>query len=233
MNASDDIATRQVVIFDLFFTLITTDLEDDEYPPTEQVLGIEEPAWCEQVFNPHHPRFTGAESDPYRIIESLAHAVNPDIPESVIREATDQRIARFERILSNVPQSTLSVLNELRARGLKTALISNADCIETRGWDSSPLAPLFDVTVLSWQVGFAKPDARIYRHCLDCLGMSASQGAFIGDGGSDELAGARAVGLLPIFVTGMAPDLTRQAIENRKDSAAHVIHHLEELLHRE
>ena len=76
----------------------------------------------------------------------------------------------------------------------------------------------------------AKPDARIYKYCLDSLSMSASQGVFVGDGGSDELAGARAVGLLPIFVTGMAPALTEREISIRKSSAAHVIHDLEELL---
>ena len=232
MNASDDVATKHVVIFDLFFTLITTDLADEEYPPTEEVLGVEKSAWRKQVFNPHHPRFTGAETDPYRIIESLARAINPDIHDSVIRDATDQRIARFERVLSSVPQSTLSTLSDLRAQGLKTALISNADSIETQAWDRSPLAPLFDVTVLSWQVGLAKPDARIYQYCLDRLNTSASRGAFVGDGGSDELSGARAVGLLPIFVTGLAPALTEQEIRNRKSSAVHVIHDLEELLLR-
>jgi putative hydrolase of the HAD superfamily len=160
----------------------------------------------------------------------VGRAINPDIHDSVIRDATDQRIARFERVLSSVPQSTLSTLSDLRAQGLKTALISNADSIETQAWDSSPLAPLFDVTVLSWQVGLAKPDARIYQYCLDRLNMPASRGAFVGDGGSDELSGARAVGLLPIFATGLAPALTEQEVRNRKSSAAHVIHDLEELL---
>ena len=230
MNAADEVAKKQVVIFDLFFTLITTDLVDDEYPPTEQVLGVKESDWCKQVFDATHPRFTGDKSDPCQIIGSLAHAIDPGISESVIRQATDQRIARFERILGNVPQSTLSTLSALRAQGLKTALISNADRIETGTWNQSPLAPLFDVTVLSWQVGFAKPDPRIYQHCLERLNMTASQGVFVGDGGSSELSGARAVGLLPIYVTGMAPPLTEEEVNSRVASAAHVITDLRELV---
>ena len=56
------------------------------------------------------------------------------------------------------------------------------------------------------------------------------EGAFVGDGGSDELNGAREVGLLPIFITGMAPELSRNEVDRRKASAAHVINDLEELI---
>ena len=55
-----------------------------------------------------------------------------------------------------VPKSTLLVLESVRKRGMQTALITNADVIETHGWYRSPLAPLFNYTVFSWQVGYAK-----------------------------------------------------------------------------
>lgn len=45
------------------------------------------------------------------------------------------------------------------------------------------------------QAVMAKPDPAIYRRALDDLGVMPSQVAFVGDGGSDELAGAAAVGM--------------------------------------
>lgn len=232
MMVSDVVSAKSGVFFDLFFTLVSTDVEDDKFPRTEEVLGVDKSAWRRQVFGTSHARLTGAETDPYQIVESMAHAIDPGIPGSVIREATDQRIARFEHVLTNVPESSLFVLDALRRAGLKIGLITNADIIETRAWEHSPLAPLFDATVLSWRVGFAKPDARIYRHGLELLNLSASQCVFVGDGGSDELSGAQAVGLTSVFTTSLMPELTPGEIRQRESHADHVVDKLEELLPR-
>jgi len=230
MDVSEAVATKEVVIFDLFFTLLTTELSTDEFLATHEILGVPKSEWRKQVFNPLHARFTGAETDPFRIIQSLAHAIDPDIKDSVIREATEQRFIQFQNVLLNVPKSTISALNALREQGLKTALISNTDNIETNTWDSSPLAPLFDEVVLSWQVGFAKPNPEIYNYCLSQLSMSPEQGVFVGDGGSNELSGAKKVGLLPVFATGLAPNLTEQELLDRESNSAYVIQSLSELL---
>ncbi|TDJ31501.1 MAG: HAD family hydrolase [Gammaproteobacteria bacterium] len=231
MEISDAIIGKKVIIFDLFFTLVTADIADDDFVPTYETLGVDKLAWRQQTFGTSHARLTGAETDPCRIVESMAHAIDPNIPISVIREATELRIARFEHTLMNVPESTLSVLAALRQQGLKTALITNADVIETQMWERSPLAALFDVTVLSWQVGLAKPEPEIYQHCLRLLNLGASQGVFVGDGGSNELSGARAVGLTTVFVTGLMPELSKQEIQHRKSIANYTIGNLAELIH--
>jgi len=171
MHESAIISGKSAVIFDLFFTLVTTDIADDELPPTHTALGVAKAAWREQIFSHYHERVTGAETDPYRILESLAHAIDPAIPEAVIRVAAEQRIVRFERILTNVPEATLAVLTALREQGVKTALISNSDFIETQAWERSSLAPLFDTAILSWQIGLARPDPKIYHRCLERLGL--------------------------------------------------------------
>ena len=186
MSVSNLVARKGAIIFDLFFTLVSPDIEDLDFPPTYEVLGVEKSAWRQQTFGSSNARLTGAETDPYEIVGSMARAIDPTISSSVIREATDQRIARFERILMNAPRTTLATLGALRELGLKVALVTNADAIETQAWSRSPLAALFDVTVMSWQVGAAKPDARIYNHCLEHLQLSSSHCVFVGDGGSDE-----------------------------------------------
>lgn len=47
-----------------------------------------------------------------------------------------------------------------------------------------------DDEVLSYSVGLAKPDVRIYELACERLGVSPQEAAFVGDGGSKELEGA-------------------------------------------
>lgn len=228
MDLANAVASKKAIIFDLFFTLVSPD--DDQSPPTWELLGIDKPSWRNQTFSSSSARLTGDQRDPYEIVRSMAHAVDASISASVIQDATDQRIARFARILNKVPESTLATLTALRNRGLRTALISNADTIETHAWESSPLSTLFDVTVFSWQVGAAKPDAKIYNHCLDLLELSAPQSMFVGDGGSEELSGARELGLTPVFARGLMPEMSAEEIRDRESCATYTIDSLEELI---
>ena len=227
MVISEVISTKRAILFDLFATLVSTDIAPGV--PTYEILGVEKSDWRKQTFGSSHARLTSDKMDPYEIIGSMAHAIDPHIPESLIRDATDQRIARFEAMLMNAPESTLTALESIRSHGIGTALITNADVIETNGWSGSPLASLFDCTVFSWQVGYAKPDKRIYYHCLEQMELEPSEAAFVGDGGSDELSGARAIGLTTVFARGLMPDLEPTEIRERESIANHVIDALEEL----
>lgn len=230
MSGSKSQKRKRGAIFDLFFTLVSTEVKKDEFRPTYEILGVEKSEWRKQTFGSAHKRLIGLETDPYKIVGTMARAINPGISERTIRIATEQRIAMFEHILVDVPDASLDILIRLRHMGAKTALITNADVIETQSWDASPLAPLFDVTVLSWRVGYAKPDKRIYDHCMEQIGLPVGECIFVGDGGSDELSGASAVGLTPIFTTGIMPELEKDEIEAREQIAEHTISQLAELL---
>ncbi len=226
MSISTVVGEKRAVLFDLFATLVSPDKAPGV--PTYEIL--EKSDRRKQTFGSSHARLTSDDMDPYQIIGSMARAIDPDISDSLIRDATDQRIARFEAILMNAPASTLTVLESIRSYGIRTALISNADLIETNGWGRSPLAPLFDCTVFSWQVGYAKPDKRIYFHCLDQMKLRPSEAAFVGDGGSDELSGARAIGLTTVFAKGLMPELACTEVRERESIAHHVVDALGELL---
>jgi putative hydrolase of the HAD superfamily len=102
----------------------------------------------------------------------------------------------FDRraVLLDPPPSTLETLHTLRSHGIRLGLLSNTHALELRTWDRSPLAPLFDVVGLSHEMGACKPVPAAYQHVLEALGVSASRTAYVGDGSSDELVGARDVG---------------------------------------
>jgi FMN phosphatase YigB (HAD superfamily) len=74
-----------------------------------------------------------------------------------------------------------------------------------RAWERSPLRPLLDGAVFSCFLGHAKPSPEAYAAALAALGSEAGRAAFVADGGSGELAGARRHGFgLVVLVSGPA-----------------------------
>jgi putative hydrolase of the HAD superfamily len=74
----------------------------------------------------------------------------------------------------------------------------------------------FDTIVFSYQLGVRKPDARIYQRALDTIGAHSAEAIFVGDGGSDEHRGARAVGMRTVLVTRLAAIWRPEAIAARR-----------------
>ncbi|MEI6230459.1 MAG: HAD family phosphatase [Actinomycetes bacterium] len=71
-----------------------------------------------------------------------------------------------------------ALVRRARERGIRTALLSNSwgNDYPRDGWDD-----MFDVVVISGEVGMRKPESRIYEHTLELLGMTAAQCAFVDD----------------------------------------------------
>jgi putative hydrolase of the HAD superfamily len=160
----------------------------------------------------------------------MAHAINQSIPDDLIKAAVVNRIARFAHAMRGIPDEHANVLKQLKARGKKIGLISNADVTEVAAWDESPIAPLFDSTVFSCKVGHVKPEHQIYEVCLTELDVSASDCVYVGDGGSDELKGARSLGMTTVMITGEVEHIWPGKLESRKKDADFVIKKLVELL---
>jgi putative hydrolase of the HAD superfamily len=222
---------KDAVLFDLFHTL--TALEStwgDSRVFTHQMLGVSKEAWNEQLLERSRDRLVGTIDDPHAIIRKLAHAIDPTIREEVIEAAVANRIERFAHALVNVPQENVRVLRTLKAWGKTIGLISNADASEVAAWDRSPIARLFDSVVLSCRVGCVKPEPRIYRICMDQLGVTPDRCVFVGDGGSGELAGARNLGIATVMVTGIISQIWPDRIEQRRAHADYVIENLSELI---
>jgi putative hydrolase of the HAD superfamily len=70
---------------------------------------------------------------------------------------------------------------ELRSRGLKLALLSNAGLSLRAVLQAWELVPLFDCVVISAEVGMRKPDPAIYRHASDCLEIPPEACLFVDD----------------------------------------------------
>ena len=163
-------------------------------------------------------------------MRKIARAIDPSISDEAIQKAADHRMRRFAISLANPPETSLATLKKLKAMGKKIALVSNADVAEVAAWDQSPLKPCFDQVVISCYVGFAKPEPGIYEHALRVLGVSAKDAVFVGDGASEELRGAREVGLSTVMMAGIVREFAPERIESRLAYADCVIEKIEELV---
>ncbi len=130
----------------------------------------------------------------------MAHSIDPAIPESLIQQAVTIRQRRFDYALLHVEDEVLDTLADMRYRGIRLALVSNASTAEVTAWSQSPLAPLFDTAIFSCHCGSKKPEPGIYQQALAELALLPGTCLFVGDGGSNEHHGAHAVGMKPVLL---------------------------------
>jgi putative hydrolase of the HAD superfamily len=98
----------------------------------------------------------------------------------------------------------LEALRDLRARGLRTGVVSNFDDRLAALLDGLGLAPLLETVVRPADAGAAKPDPAIFAIALARLQVRASDAVYVGDDAHDDIGGARAAGLRAIDVTAIA-----------------------------
>lgn len=95
---------------------------------------------------------------------------------------------------------TREVLQELRDRGLKLAIVSNFDSRIEAICEGLDLNGLVDTVVFSAAVGVAKPDAGIFQHALRELGVKADAAVHVGDSLKEDVQGARAAGVNAVYL---------------------------------
>jgi len=95
------------------------------------------------------------------------------------------------------------LVRSLRGGGLRTALLSNS---WGTGGDEYPrhlFEDLFDIVVISAEVGMRKPEERIFRHTAELLGLEPAECVFIDDVEANVTA-AQAAGLVALHHTDPA-----------------------------
>jgi len=114
--------------------------------------------------------------------------------------------------------------------GKKIALVSNADFNEIVAWNRSPIAPLFDVTIFSCEVGFVKPEREIYELAMNRLSATVPDCVFIGDGACNELEGAKKLGMTTVMMKGIVQEIYPEEIPNRRKFADYEIDRIIQLV---
>ena len=151
-----------------------------------EVEGLSE--HLQQIWQHAHTIDPGSERDlspdRHREVFHRAVALYPGLEPALITALytvmTDQWIA-FE--------DTLPVLRELKARGVKIAVLSNIGVDIRHCLDRAGVSDLLDGVVLSFEVGLVKPDPAIYARVLKLLDVAGSQTLMVGDSPRDDVGG--------------------------------------------
>lgn len=124
------------------------------------------------------------------------------VPDDAFPAIAQRLYARHaERNLwSSVRERTVETLEELKARGYRLAIISNADGRVESLLGELGLLRHFELVVDSATVGVEKPDPRIFRMALERMGVDARDAVYVGDVYEIDVAGARAAGMRAILL---------------------------------
>lgn len=191
----------ETVIFDLFHTLVSLTASSDPGAQPYEVVGVPEDAWFAAWRRHEERRLRGQCGSVAEIVSEVIRDLGLEpLPELCQRVCATRR-HRFRHALVNVTTEVLNGLQGLRPRVAKLGLMSDADFDEIVSWQESPLASLFDVALFSCYEGVAKPDLSFYQLATQRLGVDPTQCIYAGDGGRNELVGARAMGMSPVLVT--------------------------------
>ena len=100
------------------------------------------------------------------------------------------------------------MLETLRGRGIPLGLVTNGDVKFQRDKiERHALGPFFDVIVIESEFGVGKPDAAVYRHALETLGMPPAAVCMVGDHLVWDVDGAQRVGITGIWIDREAAGL--------------------------
>ena len=133
-----------------------------------------------------------------RVGLACRHAGQPRDPATVaavVREKLPLLYADIEP-----DNQALAVLDDLRAAGIRLAIVSNAARHSEHLVDRFGFRGRVSATAMSWSVGALKPDPLLYQAALGALGVVPGETAYVGDGGDHELRGARRLGLRTVLV---------------------------------
>jgi putative hydrolase of the HAD superfamily len=89
---------------------------------------------------------------------------------------------------------------ELKRRGMRIGVVSNAEGRVERDLDSAGYAGMFETVVDSHLVGVEKPDPGIFHIALERMGVGVEHAIYLGDVPAVDIAGARAAGLAPVLL---------------------------------
>ncbi|MGH7643709.1 MAG: HAD family hydrolase [Candidatus Dormibacteria bacterium] len=102
-------------------------------------------------------------------------------------------------------EAAREVLATLKARGLRLALCSNAPFpphLMYEQLERFQLRQYFDAALFSSEIGWRKPDPRIFAEMLRRLGLPAAAVWFVGDEWEADIEGATGAGMRAILAPG-------------------------------
>ncbi len=173
------------------------------FPPTDRQLseaaalcGLSTPEFVHAFWLKRHDYDRGA--DPAAYWRDFASTAGLTFDDAMV----EQMIPREIGFWSRYDQRLLDWTTDLRRAGLRTGILSNLPApIGESLRATAGFLGHFDQVTFSYRLGVIKPEPGIYRYALQNLGVAPEEALFLDDR-SDNVAGARAIGLhAEVFTT--------------------------------
>jgi putative hydrolase of the HAD superfamily len=121
----------------------------------------------------------------------------------------------------------LETLTELRTRGHRLALLTNGcSLFQRRKLTRYTLEPLFELILIEGELGYGKPDPRVFEAALEHFRATPDEAWMIGDNLEADIGGAQALG-----IAGVWHDAEGRGLPSKPHTVPRrVIRHLPELL---
>jgi putative hydrolase of the HAD superfamily len=186
------------VLLDLYDTLAWT-----QWPTMraelEDRFGIGQADLLRAFTTTRQARSIGAYGSAEGDLAAVLEAAGVPADEQLVHELNQTRMKAFAENGVHLWEDSIPTLRELRARGLRTAIVSNCDHSTRPIVDELGLEREADAVVLSFEVGVAKPDPRIYQAALDALAARPEEAVFVDDQAA-YCEGAEAIGIRSFLI---------------------------------
>jgi HAD superfamily hydrolase (TIGR01549 family) len=120
------------------------------------------------------------------------------IPPSAQRDAALDELRAYHsqhNLWETIPADVVPALERVRRMGLQIAVVSNANGTLCATFERLGLAQSVDCVIDSAEIGFEKPDPRIFERTLERLGARRESTLHVGDIYHVDIVGARAAGI--------------------------------------
>jgi putative hydrolase of the HAD superfamily len=127
-----------------------------------------------------------------------------DFGDTLADEATEEKDALGVTQRAELIPGAAELVRELKQRGYPLALVADGYPGTYRNvLAQHALYDLFDVFAISEEVGVIKPDARMFRHALDLLGMppeAYARTVMVGNHLERDIKGANLLGMISVWL---------------------------------
>lgn len=192
-------AAVEWVVFDLGGVVLA---ETHALPGLAARFGVPDEDFVTAYYQ--HRRDYDRQSDRLAYWSAVAAACRADRPDEAL---TAELATLDDEGWSTTDPAVLELIDDLRAAGLRLAVLSNAPASMGELIRGRPWAAAFEHVLISGELGMIKPEPAIYAGLLRTLGSPAGRVAFLDDR-ADNVEAAAACGIRALRFTGAAPART-------------------------
>ena len=141
----------------------------------------------------------GMDAARHRIVSLALQRLDRD--DDVLAGRIAERYTRLRDLRIHPLAGAIDTIEGFRSFGCRTALLTNG-AGKAQRWkiERFDLERLFDVILIEGELGFGKPDERVFRQALDALNVSARDAWMIGDNLEWDVAPAQRLGIHAVWI---------------------------------